>query len=559
MQNRTSFRAFLTICLLGIHSCTLEDGELLGHGSNQALGEGPEPGDITMNEPETTPVSIDALRADFNGDGYADLAIGAPNKEIEGVEAGAVTILHGSANGLASAGSQVFHAGASAGVGTPDPDDEFGFALAAGHFDDDEFADLAIGAAGDDVNGANGAGSVTILRGSSKGLTAIGSQIWTQETADIADSAEEYDNFGYSLIAGDFDRDGFDDLAIGVLGEDIDNIADVGAVHVIRGSSTGLTAVGSQFLLQGASGLGETAENGDRFGTVLTAGKFNDDDFVDLAIGVPGENLGQFPDAGLVHVIHGSSAGLFLASSVVGSPPAPQIWHQDVPGINDACEALDEFGWALAAGDFDGDGHDDLSIGVPGEDVGNDSGAGAMHVIYGTKFGLGAVGDQYWTQDSLGVEGETDPGDYFGESLAAGDFDGSGHDDVAVGSFGENLGVITDAGVVTVLYGTDGGLSESGDQRWQQNKIGVEGIAESFDCFAASLSSGDYDGDGTADLAIGVPYENVGVKVDAGQVNVMYGMHDDGLTTVGDQIWHQDSTGVPEAADANDNFGAAVH
>ena len=90
--------------------------------------------------------------------------------------------------------------------------------------------------------------------------------------------------------------------------------------------------------------------------------------------------------------------------------------------------------------DFDGDGFADLAVGVPGEDVGTVADAGAVNVIYGGPTGLTAAGNQLWTQDSEGIKGTQEPGDEFGFSLAAADFDRDGFADLAVGVPGEDVG-----------------------------------------------------------------------------------------------------------------------
>src|SRR4051794_12177712 len=94
--------------------------------------------------------------------------------------------------------------------------------------------------------------------------------------------------------------------------------------------------------------------------------------------------------------------------------------------------------------DFDGDGFADLAVGVPGEDIGFRSGAGAVNVIYGSATGLTEVGDQFWAQESVGVPGASEPGDHFG-SPASGDFDGDGYADLAVGVPGEAIGSVGQA------------------------------------------------------------------------------------------------------------------
>jgi len=195
------------------------------------------------------------------------------------------------------------------------------------------------------------------------------------------------------VTAGDFNGDGRDDLAVGVRGED----ADTGAVNVIYGSGTGLsaTAVADQFWHQDVTDIEDVAEAGDRFGMRSAAGDFNGDGIDDLAIAVRLEDIGAAAAAGAVNVLYGSPVGLSAVT-----PIFDQLWHQDIGGVEDATQAGDSFGWSLAAGDFNGDGEDDLDVGVPGEDLGVVGDAGAVNAIYGSTRGLNdqIVPDQLWHQ-----------------------------------------------------------------------------------------------------------------------------------------------------------------
>jgi len=197
---------------------------------------------------------------------------------------------------------------------------------------------------------------------------------------------------------------------------------------------------------------------------------FNGDGFADLAVGVPGENTG----AGAVQVLYGSSTGLTAAD---------QVWFQDDTGT-DSSEDGDAFGTTLATGDFDGDGLTDLAIGVPGED----GFRGAVNILYGSVIGLNDDGAQFWTQDSTDVEDTAEDGDGFGSALAAGDFNGDGRSDLAIGAPFEDVDGTADAGAVNVLYGSSSGLTATGDQFWHQDVSGVKGIVETGDSFGWALA-----------------------------------------------------------------------
>jgi len=142
--------------------------------------------------------------------------------------------------------------------------DSFGWALAAGDFNNDGFADLAVGAPFENLGGAEAAGAVSVLYGSASGLTASGGQLFTQ----VGGAVEDGDFFGFALAAGDFNNDGFDDLAAGAPWERVGSLGLAGAVSVIPGSAGGLTATGGQLFTQNSPGVPGVAEAFDQFGGV---------------------------------------------------------------------------------------------------------------------------------------------------------------------------------------------------------------------------------------------------------------------------------------------------
>ena len=219
--------------------------------------------------------------------------------------------------------------------------------------------------------------------------------------------------------------------------------------------------------------LGDPTSN-QYFGGALAVGNFNGDLYQDLAIGIPEDTGGPILDrrakAGTVAVIYGGPAGLSMASSWYLSQP----WTGTDPNVQ---EAGDHFGCALAAGDFNSDGVDDLAVGVCNESIGVAAEAGAVNVFYGI------AGGTFGDPDLMLTEPSPVSGRHFGLAIAAGDINGDGADELVVAQA---------AGGFYFHYGSPGGLAASGSFL--------------FEGGGTTIAMGDFNGDGFADVVLGGPF-----------------------------------------------------
>ncbi|MFV2039845.1 MAG: S8 family serine peptidase, partial [Acidimicrobiales bacterium] len=196
-----------------------------------------------------------------------------------------------------------------------------------------------------------------------------------------------------------------------------------------------------------------------------------------------------------------------------------------------------------ASCDLDADGFGDLIIGAPGETVRGAVAAGAINVFYGHPQNQ-PDSVPILSQASAGVAGKPQAGDRFGSSVACGDIDGDGYDDAVVGVPGERRRRNRDVGAIQIFYGTASGIGGARDELVSQASAAVPGRPEAGDLFGSSVAAGDVNGDGRADVVVGVPGEGLAGRPDAGMVAVLYGSPA-GLDPNQAVSIHQNRPGVP--------------
>ncbi|RPF35079.1 FG-GAP and VCBS repeat-containing protein [Streptomyces sp. TLI_185] len=346
--------------------------------------------------------------ADFNGDGYDDLAVGSPGEDIgSDTDGGGLVILWGSASGITGKGT---------GIADPAPSshDLWGKNLAAGDFDGDGKADLAVGSS---------ASTLYVFKGGFNSSGTAGGRYTIKPPIQSGGDA----GGALNLTAGDVNGDKRTDLVV----DGYETQTDYGwnRNYYIPGTASGLSVASAQALKPGViTAIGDI--NADGYGDIVSGA------YWDTTTG-DGTTIPDSGKGGKVWVTYGSAGGPGNSTGIT----------QDTGNVPGGAENKDWFGSELDLGDINGDGFLDLAIGVAGEDLGSAANTGAVTVLYGTSTGLNTTtGAQGFAQSTPGVPGSDEADDEFGLDVKLDDVTGDGKADLLVGSY-ENDG----NGAVTYL------------------------------------------------------------------------------------------------------------
>lgn len=451
---------------------------------------------------------------DFNGDGYDDLLI------LSGGDDGKGTLIFGSADRTDMGDMTEADLGSSNSVTfTGNSQFQLKNMTFLGDINSDGYEDIAF------INPGNAAG---------EGLRVVLGSASPSATIDIIDTSQSNvfsiqgglgdDLFGTSAAAGgDVNNDGYGDILVSTTTTDT---YEVGRGYVIFGHNGAFADMDlTSDPLDGTDGFAIQGHlvgaTGDSLGADMSAAEdFNGDGIDDFAISTTVRSGGE----GAAFVIYGRDTG-FAASMNIND-------LDSTIGVSIYSDTVDDFGSRLAAaGDFNGDGFDDLAVSNFTKNSDKYAENDGVHIIYGSDSHPAEI----QTSEIDGTNGtylrNANGGQEFGIAISAGaDLDGDGFDDLVIGGSEAQTDAST-RGDVFVIYGNNRGQAElqTGNMNSAEGtKTEYLGAPAGVHALGASVTVGNFDGDIYNDMAFGNPLWDS----DAGKVYYFYGIEGNTAPTV---------------------------
>ena len=316
---------------------------------------------------------------DVNGDGLADLIVGAQHADPSGnVSAGESYVVFGKADGTPVNLSDIAAGTGGFAINGIDPQDRSGISVSgAGDVNGDGLADAIVGAPQADPGGVNGAGESYVVFGKADGTPVNLSDVAAGTGGFVINGIDADDRSGFSVSgAGDVNGDGLADLIVGAYGADPGGNNFAGASYVVFGKAD-TTPVN---LSDVAAGTGGFVINGidpfDHSGAVSGAGDVNGDGLADLIVGAGSASPGGNFEAGESYVVFGKADGTPVNLSDVAAGTGGFV----INGIDPS----DFSGHSVSgAGDVNGDGVPDVIVGAYFADPGGNIDTGESYVVFG--------------------------------------------------------------------------------------------------------------------------------------------------------------------------------